>query len=114
MYQAVHKITEEVDALKTVLLPHEKCLTTIRREIHALEAQGVTVHRFALRGWDADIVDPLDRDEMGKSPLRVGGRTDIGERGAVQHISGQTEGRNVRTHQAAGDIQLFKDGAFVT
>lgn len=37
--------------------------TFIRREIHALERQGVEVVRFALRGWDADLVDPQDAQE---------------------------------------------------
>ncbi|SUJ06264.1 Uncharacterised protein [Sphingomonas paucimobilis] len=32
----------------------------IRREILALEARGETIHRWALRGWDADVVDPVD------------------------------------------------------
>jgi glycosyltransferase involved in cell wall biosynthesis len=32
----------------------------IRREILALERQGVEVVRMALRGWDADVVDQLD------------------------------------------------------
>lgn len=32
----------------------------IRREILALERQGVTVDRYAARGWDADVVDPAD------------------------------------------------------
>lgn len=41
--------------------------TFIRREIHALEAQGVTVERFALRGWDSDLVDPLDLEERAKT-----------------------------------------------
>ena len=31
--------------------------TFIRREILALERQGVTVRRFAIRGWDAEVVD---------------------------------------------------------
>jgi colanic acid/amylovoran biosynthesis glycosyltransferase len=35
----------------------------IRREIRALEAQGHTVHRLAMRRPDADLVDPQDRDE---------------------------------------------------
>ncbi len=35
----------------------------IRREIRALEAQGVEIDRIALRGWDADLVDPDDRAE---------------------------------------------------
>lgn len=37
--------------------------TFIRREIRALEDQGVQVHRIALRGWDAAVVDPRDADE---------------------------------------------------
>lgn len=41
--------------------------TFIRREILALEAQGVTVERFAIRGWDAELVDPLDRQELLKT-----------------------------------------------
>ena len=35
----------------------------IRREILALERQGVTVLRFAARGWDDDVPDPVDRAE---------------------------------------------------
>ena len=39
----------------------------IRREILALEAQGVTVQRLALRGWDAEIVDSEDAREREKT-----------------------------------------------
>ena len=35
----------------------------IRTEILALEQQGLTVERIAMRGWDAEVVDPLDVDE---------------------------------------------------
>ena len=35
----------------------------IRREILALESQGIEVVRFAVRGWDADVVDPEDVHE---------------------------------------------------
>jgi colanic acid/amylovoran biosynthesis glycosyltransferase len=35
----------------------------IRREILALERQGVVVQRFAMRGWDGDIVDAEDAQE---------------------------------------------------
>jgi colanic acid/amylovoran biosynthesis glycosyltransferase len=41
--------------------------TFIRREILALEAQGVTVDRFALRGWDGDAVDPVDLTERDRT-----------------------------------------------
>ncbi len=37
--------------------------TFIRREILAIERLGVKVERFALRGWDADTVDPADTVE---------------------------------------------------
>jgi len=37
--------------------------TFIRREIRALEQQGVSVTRFALRGWDADVADRADIEE---------------------------------------------------
>jgi colanic acid/amylovoran biosynthesis glycosyltransferase len=35
----------------------------IRREIHALEQQGVQVARYALRGWADELADPLDVQE---------------------------------------------------
>ncbi|UAB91721.1 glycosyltransferase family 4 protein (plasmid) [Ruegeria sp. SCSIO 43209] len=41
--------------------------TFIRREIRALEDMGVEVERFALRGWDSDVVDTLDREEMART-----------------------------------------------
>jgi colanic acid/amylovoran biosynthesis glycosyltransferase len=37
--------------------------TFIRREIHALERQGVTVQRIAIRGWNMPLVDEADRQE---------------------------------------------------
>lgn len=39
----------------------------IRREILALERRGVEVARIALRGWDADVVDPEDIVERAKT-----------------------------------------------
>lgn len=41
--------------------------TFIRREIHALERQGVKVLRYSLRGWDLPLVDPLDLAEREKT-----------------------------------------------
>jgi glycosyltransferase involved in cell wall biosynthesis len=39
----------------------------IRREILALERRGVQVFRYALRGWDAQVVDPDDEQERSKT-----------------------------------------------
>lgn len=41
--------------------------TFIRREILALERLGVTVLRFSIRGWDAEVVDPLDHAEQAQT-----------------------------------------------
>ena len=41
--------------------------TFVRREIHAHEAAGMPVARFAIRNWGEDLVDPRDRDEIGKT-----------------------------------------------
>ncbi|MDX8349243.1 glycosyltransferase family 4 protein [Cognatiyoonia sp. IB215446] len=41
--------------------------TFVRREIHAHEAAGMPVKRFAIRNWGEDLVDPRDRDEIGKT-----------------------------------------------
>lgn len=39
----------------------------IRREIEALEEQGITVERYALRGWDSELIEPKDLQERGKT-----------------------------------------------
>ena len=39
----------------------------IRREILALEKQGITVDRIALRGWDSPLVDPADGQERAQT-----------------------------------------------
>ncbi len=39
----------------------------VRREILALEALGFAVERFALRGWDAELVDASDLAELQKT-----------------------------------------------
>jgi len=41
--------------------------TFIRREIMALERQGVSVARFALRGWDAEVKGDEDLAERGRT-----------------------------------------------
>ena len=48
--------------------------TFIRREIHALEAQGVTVKRYAIRRWDEDLVDPADLAEQARTHYLLSGR----------------------------------------
>src|SRR5687768_6754313 len=39
----------------------------IRREILALERQGITVQRIALRGWDGELVDADDVQERART-----------------------------------------------
>ena len=41
--------------------------TFIRREILALERQGISVERYALRGWDAELADPEDLVERDRT-----------------------------------------------
>ena len=48
--------------------------TFIRREIEALEAQGVEVKRYALRRWDEPFVDPRDQIEQDKTRYLLSGR----------------------------------------
>lgn len=43
------------------------CHSFIRREIQALERIGFTVKRFALRGWQEDLVDEADIRERGQT-----------------------------------------------
>ena len=49
--------------------------TFIRREIGALEKQGVEVHRFALRTWTEELVDPQDKLEQEKTTYLLSGRS---------------------------------------
>lgn len=41
--------------------------TFIRREILALEALGVEIDRYAIRGWDMTLADPQDEAERGRT-----------------------------------------------
>ncbi|MEM0921605.1 MAG: glycosyltransferase [Pseudomonadota bacterium] len=47
--------------------------TFIRREIHALEAQGAKITRYAIRRWDQDLVDPRDREEQERTRYLLSG-----------------------------------------
>jgi glycosyltransferase involved in cell wall biosynthesis len=61
----------------------------IRREILALERRGMAVRRYALRGWDAPLVDAADERERGLTAflLRNGVTASLGAfmRRAVTH-----------------------------
>src|SRR6056297_4068759 len=48
--------------------------TFIRREIRALEGQGLTVMRYAIRRWADDLVDERDREEQGKTRYLLSGQ----------------------------------------
>jgi len=41
----------------------------IRREIQALEAQGIPIRRFSIRACDAELVDEADQAELGKTTV---------------------------------------------
>jgi colanic acid/amylovoran biosynthesis glycosyltransferase len=45
----------------------------IRTEVLELERQGWTVERHALRGWDAELVDPLDQSERSRTRYVLAG-----------------------------------------
>jgi glycosyltransferase involved in cell wall biosynthesis len=45
----------------------------IRREILALEQAGWQIARFSIRGWDAELVDPDDISELGKTAFVLKG-----------------------------------------
>lgn len=47
--------------------------TFIRNEIRELERQGLAVERYSVRGWDAMIVDPLDKEERSKTRFLLQG-----------------------------------------
>jgi glycosyltransferase involved in cell wall biosynthesis len=47
--------------------------TFIRREIHALERLGFEVERFAVKGWNAALADPQDREEQAKTRYALQG-----------------------------------------
>lgn len=49
--------------------------TFIRREIHALEALGLEVTRYAIRRWDQDLVDLQDQAEQERTHYLLSGRT---------------------------------------
>ena len=48
--------------------------TFIRREIHALEAQGVEVFRYAIRKWPEQLVDDQDKVEQSRTHYLLTGR----------------------------------------
>ena len=54
--------------------------TFVRREILALERRGITVKRFAMRGWDQPVADPQDELERSRTRylLRHGAAALIG------------------------------------
>lgn len=80
--------------------------TFIRREIAALEAQGVEITRFAVRPWDQPLVDPQDRAEQTRCTylLAPGGlRLGLGAlREAVRNPRGMARA-------AAGAWQLWRN-----
>ena len=66
----IHRTAQPAVGLKVAYLVNQYpkvSHTFIRREILSLERQGVTVLRFSIRGWDAEVVDPLDHAEQART-----------------------------------------------
>jgi len=60
--------------------------TFIRREIEALEALGQPVHRFAVRKWNEELVDPDDIAEQGRTHYLLTGSRAALARDAVRTL----------------------------
>jgi len=69
----------------------------IRREILALERQGLEVHRWASRGWDADCPDPADQAEQRRTRYLLAG----GAMGMALAVLGVAASRPLRFVDAA-------------
>lgn len=80
--------------------------TFIRREIVALEQLGFVIERYALRGWDADVVDAADLTERDKTHflLRGGARglLPAGLRGLFTNPLGMLRGVRIAVRQWRG------------
>lgn len=81
----------------------------IRREILALEKMGVAVERFALRGWDSELVDPSDKAELARTrhTLKDGaGRLAMGALGfALRHPSRVSRGLRLALRMSKGNVR---------
>lgn len=58
-------------------------LAFIRREIHALESEGLTIDRFSIRHWDGTLVDHQDLAEQGRTRYLL----DQGARGLLTSLA---------------------------
>jgi glycosyltransferase involved in cell wall biosynthesis len=63
--------------------------TFIRREIAALEARGLTIHRFSMRRYNDDLADPADRAEREQTRYIL----DAGALGLARAIAAEAMGR---------------------
>ena len=70
--------------------------TFIRREITALEAQGLTVHRFAFRRFVGELVDSADRTEKERTYYIL----DVGTLGLITALAREALSRPRRWLQA--------------
>ncbi len=85
----------------------------IRREIAALEAEGVEIHRFAMRGTESELSDPADLAEHFRTEhiLEIGGRrllTGLLRQGAVTPGQFAVALKLARRRAAAGESSLSR------
>jgi len=82
-------------------------LSFIRREIHALEAAGHTVTRFAIREWDDTLVDQIDLDEQAKTRYLTG----VGALGLVAAFLGGCVTRPAATLRSLKLLMRMRRGS---
>ncbi|PPE64922.1 glycosyltransferase family 4 protein [Caldimonas caldifontis] len=80
----------------------------IRREILAVERQGIAIERFALRGWDEPVVDPQDVSERAKTRYVLQGGL-IALLAATAHAALTAPGRFARALWLATRLGLRSD-----
>ena len=68
----------------------------IRREILALERQGLSIERYAVRGWDAEVMDPDDERELTRTRYLLRG----GLRGLMGGVLASMAAAPIATIQA--------------
>jgi colanic acid/amylovoran biosynthesis glycosyltransferase len=84
-------------SLAYLINQHPKCSQSfIRREIRAIEAQGIPIKRFSIRSGEALIIDPADQTELEQTRVIL----DVGMLGLIQAVLKTALGQPIAFYQA--------------